>query len=177
MASSPQIFLNTLDREGFAAALTTHANLLKYAYCEAETRTDLLYYQPHQATFPDWAQGRAFGAKLELRWRRDDLQYEVQALCEDHLPGLGGWQHAPMNARLDAAPRERLIRLAGVNVSTLPPNHALYDAKGGAWVDPRLPRLLAYPTEDKLAERLRLRCLDYTVMGYTVLTRMVELVR
>ncbi len=173
----PQILLQTVDREGFDAVLNTQAILLKYAYCEMETRVELNYFQTNQANLSEWTTGRAFGAKLELRWRRDDLQYELQALCEDHLPGFGGWQPAPISARLDATAHERFVKLAGLNVSRLPTNHPLYDAKGGAWVDPRLPRLLRYPFEDALAERLRLRCLDYTVTGYTVLTRMAEIVR
>jgi hypothetical protein len=173
----PQVLLHTLDRDGFAALLSHQASFLKYAYCESETRVELTYFQPHLAELPDWTAGRAFGAKLELRWQRDDLHYELQALIEDHLSGFGGWQHAPINARLDATARERFVKLGGINVDKLPIDHVLYDPKGGAWADARSARLLRYPTGDAHAERLRLRCLDYTIAGYTILTRMVEIVR
>ncbi len=159
------------------ALLDEHAARLRFAYLERETRVLLTdsssnEYRPKLET---WEHGRAFGPLLEVRWRRDELHCEVHLLTEA-VVALPLWPEASIAARLDEEARERRVLLAGVNVATLPPSHTLYDAQGGAWFSPEITRPLRYPLANPLARRAALRCMDYTVDGYTVLTRLCEVI-
>jgi hypothetical protein len=186
-AGRPHVLSASLNRGTLGAVFQAYESYLQAAYLESETRIELLAATDEQVLgrLNRWTHGRVFGPDLEIRWQRDDLTYQVLALFEgDTLMPRGTltvtpitqWDASPIHARLDDAARERTIRLLGVNVAALPPDHPLYDRAGGAWVSDQAGRLLRYPVRDPLATRVGLRCLDYLHHGSPVLTRLCALV-
>lgn len=173
----PRLLTHSFTLDGLHALLRTHAADLPTVYVESETRIELLTLSDALARLGSWTYGRAFGATLEIRWQREDLQIEAHALFEAEQT-FAGWVDSPLSARLDAQPRSRTVMLLGRNVAALPVHDPLHDAAGGAWVSDQAGRLLRYPVRDadQKAERVRLTCLDYTVDGYTVLTRLCAIV-
>lgn len=171
MLAAPEMF-------DLRRVLERHAERLPYLYLESETRVLLVRLTDYLAgKLPDvrWQVGRAFGPDLEMRWRRDDLSLEAQWLCEDES-APPGWTPSDWNVRLDATAQARNVLLAGVNTLTLPPDHALANAapNGGLWLSDSIGAPLRYPVSDPRAERVVLRCLDYTVGGIVVLTRLCD---
>ncbi len=166
--------LAALNAADLLLTLHSMSSELPYVYLESETRVSLVplaAYLESDAQ-PFWIQGRAFGPKLEIRWRRDDLTLDVQSLCEDDRV-LPGW--TPSDWKLDAEAQPRDVLLAGINVAALPKDHVLFSPQGGLWVAESIARPLLYPIRDAYAARVVLRCLDYRSAGKVVITRLCDL--
>ena len=175
----PRIVSSVLDERGLRDALTEFRTSMTTVYLESETRVvlaPLSNFLGPRITLPPvrWLVGRAFGPTLELRWYLDGSQFNVSALSEAGI-GPQHWLESGWNSLLDPEALPRNVLLAGLNANALPVDHALYRFQNGLWVDPDLPRPLSYPGVDPQAERVMLRCLDYTVRGLVVITRLCEL--
>ncbi len=176
----PCVLLATLDEAGLERALTSVAGDLRFVYLESETETLIAPFSDYGAgRLPAlrWTVGRAFGPTLEVRWRRDDLNYDAQALSEGDIAPLA-WTTSAWDAQLDPLTRARDVLLAGVNTLTLPVDHVLAKAApdGGMWFSESIARPLRYPVSDPRADRVTLRCVDYLAGRLVVLTRLVDLV-
>ncbi len=175
----PRISTATLDETGLRKALSQFRGDLKLIYLESETRVVLAPLEDYlgpRITLPPvrWLIGRAFGPELEIRWHLENDLYESSTLTENNK-GPADWQ--PGKWTLDPTTRSRDVLLRGVNITTLSPDHFLYNAQpqGGTWIDIRIPRPLPYPAPDPKAERVVLQCVDYLSRELVVITRMCGL--
>lgn len=170
----PRVLLAALNAPDLRLTLQAASSELPYVYLESETRVVLMllaaYLEDNAQTY--WTQGRAFGPELEIRWRRDDLSFDVQSLCEDDR-ALPGWTPSDWKLDTDAQPRD--VLLAGLNVAALPKDHPLFSTQGGVWIAESIARPLLYPIRDRYATRVVLRCLDYRSGGRVVITRLCDL--
>ncbi len=179
----PRVMLAAPTSDELRRVLGDNAGRLPFIYLESDTRVILARLADYlKGALPAsrWSVGRAFGAALEIRWRRDDLSLDAQALCEDES-APPGWTPSPWNTQLDAVVHPRNVLLAGVNALNLPPDHVLAQSAreadtGGLWVSESIVRPLYYPVSDPRAERVMLRCVDYLSGGMVVLSRLCDVV-
>ena len=129
--AAPRISTSTLDETGLRKALSQFKADLKLIYLESETRIILVPLEDFlgpKITLPPvrWLASRAFGPNLEIRWQLENELYEAKALTESDK-GPSDWQAGKWT--LDPAARSRDVLLRGQNITSLPPEHFLYNAQ------------------------------------------------
>jgi hypothetical protein len=117
----------------------------------------------------EWAEGRAFGADLEVRWRKvDTTHYRLDVLGEnqDVLPEGDGWQCSPQE--IDGIRRRKILLWGELTRRSSQP---------ADWREVRIPRPLIYPipNPDSDKPRVALDCWDYLASGVVVATRWAKL--
>jgi hypothetical protein len=120
-----------------------------------------------------WVEGRAFGPRLEVDWRREGQSYRLRALLEEGKSPSGVTWSNPPGEVLTAIGGERCILLHGT-LDEKSPRERL------TWSEARVPRRLAHPYEpaaDKPpAKRVALLGQDYGHDGMVVLIRLTGIV-
>lgn len=116
-----------------------------------------------------WAEGRAFGPGVEVRWRRMGAdRYRLDVLGEDlsAMPSGNGWQ--PLAEEINGVRKHRTLLWGTLSRA---------DEQPTDWREVRIPNPLEYPFLDPDSDKPRVAVdgWDYLVDGVVVATRWARL--
>jgi hypothetical protein len=140
---------------------------LKWAYVARLDQAKIVACVPDLSE--EWTEGRAFGADLEVRWKKaDPTHYRLDVLSEKQevMPEDDGWQCSPRG--IDGIRRRKILLWGELTRRSSQP---------ADWREVRIPHPLVYPipTPDENKSRVALGSWDYLASDIVVATRWVRL--